>query len=95
MANQHMPDLVAIIKRVIDRQYGPARIAEDDLDALLFERVEEKLGAGFLACLFRLARIRRGCCWFRFHERYSVGLLAPALSHAIKLRNSLPVFSIG
>ena len=34
------------IDRVVDRQYGPAGIAEDDLDALVLERTQQDFRPG-------------------------------------------------
>ena len=46
VAHENVPDLVLVEDRVVDRQHRAAGIAEDDLDALILERLDHHFGAG-------------------------------------------------
>ncbi len=46
VAHQDVLDLVLLEQRVVDRQHGAARIAEQVLDALVLKRCDDHLGAG-------------------------------------------------
>jgi hypothetical protein len=57
MANENMPKLLRVEKRVVDRQHGTTRDAEDDVDVQLLQRPDHRLCSGELlrGNLFRLA----------------------------------------
>ena len=44
MPDQNVSDLVVLEQRVIDREHGTTRIAEDNLDSLILERLQKQLG---------------------------------------------------
>ncbi len=46
--NQHVAQLLRVEQRVVDRQHGAAGDPEDDVDAELFQRPDDRLGAGEL-----------------------------------------------
>ena len=46
VAHQHVPHLVLLKQRIIDRQHRAAGIAEDVLDALIGERRDHHFRAG-------------------------------------------------
>ncbi len=46
VAHQHVAQLVLVEQRVVDRKHRPARIAEDDLYALVLERAHDHFRAG-------------------------------------------------
>ena len=48
VAHQHMDEIVVGEQRIVDRQHGAAGIAEDMLDALIFQRAHHHLGTGEL-----------------------------------------------
>ncbi|GBR40862.1 hypothetical protein AA101099_2303 [Neoasaia chiangmaiensis NBRC 101099] len=43
--HQHMPYAILLEERVVDRQHGAARIAENNLDTLFDEDAQKHLGA--------------------------------------------------
>ncbi len=64
VAHQNMLDLLLLEDLVIDRQYGPARIAENMLDAVILQRLEDDLGARHLIVFARHASSRLILsCW--------------------------------
>ena len=55
--HQDVADLLLVKQRVVDRQHGAARVAEDMLDPLVGERLDHHFGAGHL-----------GHCWLHSSE---------------------------
>jgi hypothetical protein len=43
--NQDVADAVLFEERVVDRQHGAARVAEDDVDTLIGQRFDHHFGA--------------------------------------------------
>ena len=50
LAHEDVADLLLLEQLVVDRQHGAAGIAEDVLDTLIGERLDDDLGAGHRAC---------------------------------------------
>jgi hypothetical protein len=50
VTHQNVPDRVLLENLVIDGQHGAAGIAEYDLDALIFQRLDHHLCSGHLPC---------------------------------------------
>ncbi len=65
LADQDVTDFVLVEKRVVDRQHRTAGIAEDELDALIFERFDHHFGPGHMLghCSCPSALVRRFSVW--------------------------------
>ena len=55
VTNQDVLDVVLLEDLVIDRKHGPAGIAEDVLDTVIFQRAQDDLGASHLIVFTRHA----------------------------------------
>ncbi len=59
VAHQNMADAILLEQRVVDRQHGPAGIAEDMPDPLVLQGLDHHLGAGHFSCHCLTPSVRR------------------------------------
>ena len=74
VAHENVADLVLMEDRVVDRQHRAAGIAEDELDALIFQRLDHHFGAGHVLRHNRYSPLSSVVLDLRQQKRPSRGL---------------------